>query len=65
MTKRINNVYAYMSGTPLRVLDTLAAWRDRASSRRALLTLDQRMLSDIGISRADAEREAGSPFWRT
>ena len=65
MTKRINNVYAYMSGGPLRILDTLAAWRERASSRRALLTLDERMLSDIGISRADAEHEASSPFWRT
>lgn len=25
--------------------------------------LDQRMLKDIGISRAEAEREASRPFW--
>ena len=32
--------------------------------RRALLALDERMLKDIGISRADAIREGGTPFWR-
>ena len=28
-------------------------WRDRARSRRQLLDLDDRMLSDIGLSRFD------------
>ncbi len=32
--------------------------------RRALLALDDRMLKDIGISRTDALREGGKPFWR-
>ena len=30
--------------------------------RRALLSLDDRMLADVGISRADAYREAHRPF---
>jgi uncharacterized protein YjiS (DUF1127 family) len=64
MTKHINGVYAYMSSSPLRVLDALARWHERARSRRALLTLDDRMLSDIGVSRADAHHEASTPFWR-
>src|SRR5262245_20037225 len=39
-------------------------WHELASQRRALLALDERMLKDIGISRAEAEREASRPFWQ-
>ncbi|MBJ3777209.1 DUF1127 domain-containing protein [Acuticoccus mangrovi] len=31
--------------------------------RDALSRLDDAALRDIGVSRADAEREAGRPFW--
>lgn len=43
---------------------TLEQWRERARQRKALLALDDRLLKDIGISRADAVREGGKPFWR-
>jgi len=33
-------------------------------SRRRITELDARLLKDIGISYADAEREANKPFWR-
>jgi uncharacterized protein YjiS (DUF1127 family) len=33
--------------------------------RRELLALDERMLKDIGISRADALQEGRKPFWRS
>jgi uncharacterized protein YjiS (DUF1127 family) len=39
-------------------------WHELARQRRALLALDDRMLKDIGISRAEAEGEACRPFWR-
>jgi uncharacterized protein YjiS (DUF1127 family) len=39
-------------------------WHELARERRALLTLDDRMLKDIGVTRAAAAREAGRPFWR-
>jgi uncharacterized protein YjiS (DUF1127 family) len=32
--------------------------------RRRLLTLDDRMLRDVGISRAEVHGEAEKPFWR-
>ena len=32
--------------------------------RRALLRLDDAMLKDLGLSRVDALREGGKPFWR-
>ena len=39
------------------------SWQEVARQRRALLALDERVLKDIGITRADAEREASRPFW--
>jgi uncharacterized protein YjiS (DUF1127 family) len=42
----------------------IALWADRARQRRILATFDDRLLSDIGVTRLDAEREAGKPFWR-
>ena len=37
----------------------------RAQQRRALLSLDDRMLKDIGLTRADVDGECRKPFWRT
>ena len=48
----------------LRMLSLLAAWQDRANQRDVLGSLDDRMLKDIGLSRADALQEARKPFWR-
>jgi uncharacterized protein YjiS (DUF1127 family) len=41
----------------------LLRWHELARERRALLVLNQRMLKDIGVTRAEAEREARRPFW--
>jgi uncharacterized protein YjiS (DUF1127 family) len=37
---------------------------DRQLQRRRLLELDDRMLSDIGVSREQAETEGRKPFWQ-
>jgi uncharacterized protein YjiS (DUF1127 family) len=42
----------------------LLLFHERARQRQALRALDDRLLKDIGVSRADAEREANKPFWR-
>jgi uncharacterized protein YjiS (DUF1127 family) len=34
-----------------------------ARQRRQLLAMDDRMLKDIGVTRADALREGARPFW--
>ena len=44
--------------------DLLIEWQARENQRRHLMTLDDRLLRDIGISRVDAEREFAKPFWR-
>lgn len=35
----------------------------RRRSRQSLLDLDDAMLRDIGVTRAQAQREANRPFW--
>lgn len=39
-------------------------WSHRARSRRALATMEPRLLLDIGLTREAALREAEKPFWR-
>ena len=42
----------------------LREWRRRARSRAELATLDERMLRDIGVTRAEIWHETNKPFWR-
>jgi uncharacterized protein YjiS (DUF1127 family) len=49
----------------LRGFDRLAAWQQRAYERRQLRMLDDHMLHDVGLSRADVESEARKPFWHS
>ena len=42
----------------------LATWIERMRQRNALAALDDHQLRDIGITRVDAARECGKPFWR-
>jgi uncharacterized protein YjiS (DUF1127 family) len=55
-------------GAILRSIEWIAAlppqWAERARSRRFLRGLDDYMLKDLGLSRADVEREASKRFWR-
>lgn len=45
------------------ILLRLDAMLEKRRSRLALLELNDDQLKDIGISRADACREAARPFW--
>ena len=47
-----------------KVADGAANWSQRVMDRRALRTLDDHILSDIGLSRADVEQEASKRFWQ-
>jgi uncharacterized protein YjiS (DUF1127 family) len=47
-----------------RAFATLRKWRRRIHDREELAALDDRMLSDIGITRAEAEFLSRKPFWR-
>lgn len=48
------------------LLAWLVKWDDLARQRRALSRLDDRLLQDVGVTRAEAERESRSwslPWW--
>ena len=44
--------------------DTLLDWQDRARQRHRLGEMDDHLLRDVGLSRADLEHESAKPFWR-
>jgi uncharacterized protein YjiS (DUF1127 family) len=46
------------------LFDFLAVWQDRRRQRQTLARLDDRMLSDIGLTAADVDAEISKPFWR-
>jgi uncharacterized protein YjiS (DUF1127 family) len=49
------------------LIETIEIWSMRRSTRHALGKIaewDPHLLADIGLSRAEAFREAAKPFWR-
>lgn len=52
------------AGVLARVVDRLLGWSERGRQRRHLAQLDDRLLRDIGVSRAEVEAEISRPFWR-
>ena len=49
---------------PAALIETLLVWQERATERLALRRMDDHLLKDMGLSRADVEHEASIPFWR-
>jgi len=46
-----------------RLVLRLLGWWELAQQRRRLLAMDDHMLKDIGLTRADAWQEGTRPFW--
>jgi uncharacterized protein YjiS (DUF1127 family) len=46
------------------LLARVQVWLERRWQRRTLLALNDHLLKDIGVSRADAWAEGQKPFWR-
>ena len=53
-----------LTGVLRRLGTRVAAWQERARMRRGLAAMDDRLLRDIGLTRAQAHREYDKPFWR-
>lgn len=52
------------AGNLLKAGEATQPWYYRWRQRHALMRLDDHLLKDIGVSRADAEHEAAKPFWK-
>jgi uncharacterized protein YjiS (DUF1127 family) len=50
---------------PHYLFDRLAQWQERSRQRDHLQRLDDRLLKDIAVTRADIERETRKRFWRS
>jgi uncharacterized protein YjiS (DUF1127 family) len=61
---RQHNAVLALSDAGNHVIATLREWRRRVRERGQLAQLDDRMLKDIGLTRADAEFLTNKPFWR-
>ena len=48
-----------------RLFDAPFVWAERASERRHLAELDDHLLKDIGLNRAEVEAVSTRPFWRS
>lgn len=55
---------ATVRSVPLRLLAVLVAWEARLRERDHLAHLDERLLRDVGLTRADVQRQTELPFWR-
>jgi uncharacterized protein YjiS (DUF1127 family) len=53
-----------MSAVARAAFQHLGDWRERTWGRRQLARLDDRLLADIGLTRADVYRELAKQFWR-
>ena len=49
--------------TPGKIFQLVQTWQERATTRAGLRRLDARLLNDVGLSRQQANEEAGKPFW--
>ena len=47
-----------------RLFDAPFRWAERAAERRHLAELDDHLLKDIGLNRAEVEAVSTKPFWR-
>lgn len=55
--------YRQPAVTALSGLAVLKTWYERHSQRHVLRQLDDRLLADIGLTRAAAAAEGRKPFW--
>jgi uncharacterized protein YjiS (DUF1127 family) len=45
-------------------IERLLLWHETSRQRKHLAMMDDRLLRDIGLTRADVARETEKPFWR-
>ena len=62
-----DDVFAPVDFSPVRrfsFLNVIELWWQRAHERNRLTRLDDRMLQDIGLARADIQAEINKQFWQ-
>lgn len=60
----VASLLRFVDGGLEHLVEKLFTWQRRLIDRRSLESLDERMLRDIGVTRADVHQEASKPFWK-
>ena len=47
-----------------RLLKVVSLWMSKSKQRSHLAQMNDRLLDDIGVTHAEAEKESTKPFWR-
>jgi uncharacterized protein YjiS (DUF1127 family) len=58
------SIAAGAAGLFTALVERLLTWQERAAERHYVRNLGDHELRDLGLSRADLEREYAKPFWR-
>jgi uncharacterized protein YjiS (DUF1127 family) len=64
LTSPGTGILASLGKVAVRAVDTLLQWQQRSMERHHLSALNDHLLKDVGLSRADVAQESGKPFWR-
>jgi uncharacterized protein YjiS (DUF1127 family) len=56
--------HAAIADCAVQAFGTILTWIERYRQRRLLGSLSDHMLKDMGVTRADVEREVVKQFWR-
>ena len=59
----LNGFWQHLGNILKRIGNTIVRWNQLSQQRRQLFEMDDRLLSDIGLSKADVQRIAGKRFW--
>ncbi len=64
ISSAVYGIVQRIEAASVKVLDTLAIWGSRSRERQQLSELSDRMLKDIGLTRAQVAVEVGKYFWQ-
>ena len=59
-----NRLPVTITATLVSTFDALCEWQRRAEMRQRMMHMDDHMLGDVGLSRAQTLDEARKPFWQ-
>jgi len=64
ISSAVYGIVQRVEAASVKVADTLAIWGSRSHERQQLSELSDRMLDDIGLTRAQVAVEVGKYFWQ-
>ncbi len=64
VSSTVYGIVQHLEASTVKVLNTLSIWGSRSRERQQLSELNDHMLEDIGLTRAQVAVEVGKYFWQ-